>query len=156
MAAFISLPFTVWYLGISPPDFGTVRAFIMICFFLFGILVQRKGNWLNTLLMAVLIIVSCRPDSLLDLSFQLSVAAVLCIGLAVGGKGESKGASVLTYVRSSLFITLAANAGTALLISYYFHRISVISPLTNLIIIPAVGFVILSIRIPVFLFCPFF
>ncbi len=32
IAAIVSLPFMVWYLGISPPDFGTVRAFIMVCF----------------------------------------------------------------------------------------------------------------------------
>jgi hypothetical protein len=30
IAALVSLPFMVWYLGISPPDFGTVRAFIMV------------------------------------------------------------------------------------------------------------------------------
>ena len=31
IAALVSLPFIVWYLGISPPDFGTVRAFTMVC-----------------------------------------------------------------------------------------------------------------------------
>jgi len=143
IAAFVSLPFMVWYLGISPPDFGTVRAFIMVCFFLFGLLIQRRGFWLNSLLMAVFIIVICQPDSLTELSFQLSVAAVLCIGLAVGGKQGGKGTSLLSYVRSSLLITLAANAGTAPLIINYFHIFSIVSPLTNLIIIPAVGFVIL-------------
>jgi competence protein ComEC len=145
IAALVSLPFMVWYLGISPPDFGTVRAFIMVCFFLFGLLIQRSGFWLNNLLMAVFIIVVCQPDSLTDLSFQLSVAAVLCIGLAVGGKREGKGPSLASYVRSSLLITLAANAGTAPLIINYFHTFSIVSPVTNLIIIPAVGFVILPL-----------
>src|SRR5208283_4326158 len=116
IAALVSLPFMVWYLGISPPDFGTVRAFIMVCFFLFGLLIQRKGLWLNNLLMAVFIIVMCQPDSLTNLSFQLSVAAVLCIGLAVGGKQEDKGSPLMSYIRSSLLITIAANAGTAPLI----------------------------------------
>src|SRR5208337_4346212 len=143
IAAFFSLPFMVWYLGISPPDFGTVRAFIMVCFFLFGLLIQRRGFWLSNLLLAVFIIVVCQPDSLTALSFQLSVAAVLCIGLAVGGKPEGKGTSLASYIRSSLLITIAANAGTAPLIIYFFHNFSIVSPLTNLIIIPAVGFAIL-------------
>src|SRR5208337_1568408 len=89
--------------------------------------------------------VICQPDSLTELSFQLSVAAVLCIGLAVGGKQGGKGTSLLSYVRSSLLITLAANAGTAPLIINYFHVFSIVSPVTNLIIIPAVGFVILPL-----------
>src|SRR5208283_6114203 len=127
IAAFVSLPFMVWYLGISPPYFGTVRAFIMVCFFLFGLLIQRSGFWLNNLLMAVFIIVVCQPDSLSALSFQLSVAAVLCIGLAVGGKREGKEPSLASYVRSSLLITLAANAGTAPLIINYFHIFSIVS-----------------------------
>ncbi len=143
IAALVSLPFMVWYLGISPPDFGTIRAFIMVCFFLFGLLIQRRGFWLSNLLMAVFIIVICQPDSLTELSFQLSVAAVLCIGLAVGGKERGKGSSLVSYIRSSVAITLAASAGTAPLIIYFFHNFSIISPLTNLIIIPAVGFVIL-------------
>ncbi|MBF0559315.1 MAG: DNA internalization-related competence protein ComEC/Rec2 [Nitrospirae bacterium] len=145
IAAIISLPFMVWYLGISSPDFGTARAFIMVCFFLFGLLVQRRGLWLNSLMLAVFIIVIWRPDSLTELSFQMSVAAVLCIGHAVGGKQEQKGASIISYIRSSLLITLAASAGTAPLIIYYFHIFSVISPITNLIVIPAVGFVILPL-----------
>ena len=145
IAALVSLPFMVWYLGIPPPDFGTVRAFTMVCFFLFGLLIQRRGFWLNNLLMAVFIIVIYQPDSLINLSFQLSVAAVLCIGLAVGGKQEGKGISLASYIRSSLLITIAANAGTAPLIINYFHIFSLVSPVTNLIIIPAVGFVILPL-----------
>jgi competence protein ComEC len=104
--------------------------------------------------MAVFIIVICQPASVTDLSFQLSVAAVLCIGLAVGGKQPARDSnpaslfstlrsSLVSYMRSSIAITLAANAGTAPLIVYWFHKFSIVSPLTNLIIIPAVGFVIL-------------
>ena len=95
--------------------------------------------------MAVFIIVVCQPDSVTELSFQLSVAAVLCIGLAVGGKQEGKRPSLASYIRSSLLITIAANAGTALLIINCFHIFSIVSPVTNLIIIPAVGFVILPL-----------
>ncbi|HKN19731.1 MAG TPA: ComEC/Rec2 family competence protein, partial [Dissulfurispiraceae bacterium] len=145
IAALVSLPFMVWYLGISPPDFGTLRAFIMVCFFLFGLLIQRKGFWLNNLLTAVFIIVACQPDSLIALSFQLSVAAVLSIGLAAGGKREGNRHSLVSYIRSSLLVTVAANAGTAPLIINYFHTFSIVSPLTNLIIVPAVGFVILPL-----------
>lgn len=147
VAAVISFPFMVWYLGISPPDFGTVRAFIMACFFLFGLMVQRKGLWLNNLVLAVFIIAAYRPDSLVELSFQLSVAAVLCIGLAVGGRQDHEKSSVVSYMRTSLLITAAVSAGTAPLIIYYFHLFSLVSPLTNLVVIPVVGFVIMPLAL---------
>ncbi len=163
IAALVCLPFMICYLGISPPDFGTLRAFIMICFFLFGLLFQRKGFWLNSLMAAVFIIVLYQPDSLLNLSFQLSFLSVLCIGIAVGGKhvrdaNHENGpvvrsasafsrlrSSLMSYSRSSMLITLAANAGTAPLIINYFHMFSIISPMSNLIVIPVVGFIILPL-----------
>ncbi|MBF0505859.1 MAG: ComEC/Rec2 family competence protein [Nitrospirae bacterium] len=179
IAALVCLPLMIGYLGISPPDFGTFRAFIMICFFLFGLLLERKRFWLNSLTAAVFLIVLYRPDSLTDLSFQLSFVSVLCIGIVAGGeesrdKKNNSGdtllnsselskvspelfspelfpvfsrmrSSIVSYARSSVLITFAANAGTAPLIINSFHIFSIVSPLANLIVIPAVGFIILPL-----------
>ncbi len=163
IAALVCLPFMTGYLGISPPDFGTFRAFIMICFFLFGLLLERKRFWLNSLTAAVFLIVLYRPDSLTDLSFQLSFLSVLCIGMAAGSetardkkKGEAQDAvavpvfsrlksSIVSYARSSVLITFAATTGTAPLIINCFHIFSVVSPLANLIVIPVAGFIILPL-----------
>jgi len=176
VAAAICVPFVTCYLGISDMGFPAVRSFIMIIFFLFGLLVQRKGFWLNTLLLSAVIIVIIRPDSVLDLSFQLSFIAVLCIGLVTEQKPgsledlepgspearklgreealeqttsvlQSFRSSALPIFRSSLLISLAATAGTAPLVSYYFHYFSLVSPLTNLIITPVIGFVILPLSL---------
>lgn len=174
IAAAICVPFVICYLGISDMGFPAVRSFIMIIFFLLGLLLQRKGAWLNTLLFAAMIIVIIQPDSVLDLSFQLSFIAVLCIGL-VAQKSSSQQevvpqaevqqdsgeaaepqkvkAGVLMrycfaapeFLRSSMLISLAATIGTAPLVTYYFHYFSLVSPLTNLLITPLIGFVILPL-----------
>lgn len=171
IAAVASVPCIAGYLGISDMSFPAVRSFLMIALFLFGLIVQRKGFWLNTLLFAAASIVFVRPDSLLDLSFQLSFLAVLCIGMATErGAGKVKeappeenappsspagpfssllrrccalGAVLIAHARMSVLVSAAATLGTAPLVAYSFHYFSLVSPLTNLVITPLIGVLIL-------------
>jgi competence protein ComEC len=158
IAALLSVPVVTGYLGISDMSFPAVRSFIMILLFLFGLLVQRRGFWLNTIVFAATVILLMQPDALLDLSFQLSFIAVLCIGIATDASHSAEapetpklhvpvlrrlGASALNYIRSSVLLSLAATAGTAPLVAHYFHYFSLVSPLTNLVITPLIGFLIL-------------
>ncbi|MCE5312103.1 MAG: DNA internalization-related competence protein ComEC/Rec2 [Nitrospiraceae bacterium] len=165
IAAALSMPVMVFYLGLSDMSFPAVRSFIMISFFLAGLLAQRRGIWINTVLLAAVIILFFRPDSLLDLSFQLSFSAVFCIGLAADMlrkkedvqddeslQDASKGFNwIIQRIKKFLFstavISLAASAGTAPLVAYYFHYVSIISPLANLIVTPIAGFVVLPLAL---------
>ncbi|MBI5213428.1 MAG: DNA internalization-related competence protein ComEC/Rec2 [Nitrospirae bacterium] len=159
IAAILCVPFMIGYLGISGMSVPAIRAFIMINLFLFGLMIQRKGFWLNTLLFAAVIIILIQPNSILDLSFQLSFIAVLGIGIVSEYKrdgvverwsNDNKKSlfhrfisSLLHYSIAPLKISLAATIATAPLVAYYFHYFSVISPLTNLIFTPVIGFIIL-------------
>ena len=163
-AAVLSIPFMVGYLGISDASVPAIRSFIMIMLFLFGLLVQRKGFWLNTVLLAAAVIIVIQPDSLLELSFQLSFIAVLAIGTAaekrngepeMGRNGDPEkqhgllnlfsASPVLRFIVSSLRISIAAAVATGPLVAFYFHYFSIVSPFTNLIFTPAIGFVILPL-----------
>lgn len=85
-AALLTLPFMVFYLGISGASVPAARAFVMTGLFLAGLLAGRKGHWLNFLVTAALLITLWEPDVLTGLSFQLSFIAVLFIGAAVKGR----------------------------------------------------------------------
>ncbi len=166
IAAIVCIPIMAAYLGISDMSAPAVRSFIMITLFLIGLLVQRKGFWLNTVLFAATVILLIDPDSLADLSFQLSFIAVVCIGLIADmmrdkGKESADGgfrpgtggtlyriwAKVRLTVYGSLLISFAATIGTAPLVAYYFHYFSLVSPLTNLVITPIIGFLILPLSL---------
>ncbi|MBI4689293.1 MAG: ComEC/Rec2 family competence protein, partial [Nitrospirae bacterium] len=103
------------------------------------------------------------PDALRSLSFQLSFLAILFIGFSVGYM-EDKDAvtskdtedkrlflrfftSGLRIFRTSLLLTLAASVGTAPLVAYHFHYFSLISPLSNLLVTPLIGFVLLPLSL---------
>jgi competence protein ComEC len=176
VAAALSFPIITAYLGISTMEFPAVRSFIMITLFLFGLLIHRKGFWMNTLVFAAAIIVLIQPDAVIQLSCQLSFLAVLCIGFYVesdrqrtekknaenapartdgerdqktarkGAAGRLLSAGV-RYVFASSMISVSATLGTALLVAYSFNYFSVISPLSNLVVTPIIGFLILPLAL---------
>jgi competence protein ComEC len=143
-AALLCLPCMAVYLGISGAGPPAVRAFVMIGLFLAGLLLGRKGFWLNSLLFAAALLVLRKPEVLLSLSFQLSFLAVLFIGFSVesrdGDREEEK--RLLRFFRKTVMLTLSATAGTAVLAAYHFHYLSVVSPLSNLVIAPFMGFIL--------------
>ncbi len=169
LAAIICMPLMLLYLGISGGSLPAVRSCIMISLFLAGLLLGRKGFWLQTLLVAACSFVLWDPAVVFSLSFQLSFIAVVFIGFAVerrdAGEGErGKKRQPSAFIRDSLRLTLAATIGTAPLVAYHFHYLSLISPLTNLLIAPLVGFVVIPLALissfsyllaGVYLFAPF-
>ena len=153
-AALLCLPFMIAYLCLSGGSVPAVRSFIMISLFLFGLIIGRKGFWLNSLIFAAFVLTIWKPDVILNLSFQLSFLAVLFIGFSIGymeeeekNEDEKKSKKMLRYVRNALFLTLAASIGTAPLVAYHFHYFSLISPISNLIIAPFIGFILIPLSV---------
>jgi competence protein ComEC len=161
-ASLLSFPFMLAYFALSGGSIPAVRSFIMISLFLLGLLIGRKGLWLNALLFAACVLTLWDPKVILDLSFQLSFLAVLFIGFAVEtGEDESKQEDTLSeekksakvikkctrYLRKALLLTLSASIGTSSLVAYHFHYFSIISPLSNLLIAPFIGFILIPLSL---------
>jgi competence protein ComEC len=161
-AALLSFPFMLAYFGLSGGSIPAVRSFIMISLFLLGLLIGRKGLWLNSLLFAACILTLWDPKVILDLSFQLSFLAVLFIGFAVETRGDKTkheaesleekkvhppASKLERYLQNALFLTVSASVGTAPLVAYHFHYFSIISPLSNLLITPIIGFILIPLSI---------
>jgi competence protein ComEC len=165
-AALLCFPFMLAYLGLSGASTPAVRSFIMISLFLLGLLIGRKGFWLNSLLFAAFVIVAWQPKVIFNLSFQLSFLAVLFIGFSIGNRENNEKSEgelvesrfppymkkVFRYIENAVLLTLSASIGTAPLVAYHFHYFSVVSPLSNLFIAPLIGFLISLSVISSFLF----
>jgi competence protein ComEC len=161
-AALLCLPFVLAYLGLSGGNIPAVRSFIMVSLFLLGLLIGRKGLWLNSLFFAAFLLTIWDPTVILDLSFQLSFLAVLFIGFSIKNKEYEKkqekkpvAETVITsgikkvpiYIKNALLLSLSASIGTAPLVAYYFHYFSIISPVSNLFIVPIIGFILIPLSI---------
>ncbi len=146
----------VWFVG---PSASVVRAAVMGIISLMAVVLGRS-NWpIFTWLLAVGLMLLINFSWLTDLSFQLSAFATLGIILFGGSKSNSgsvaevvptyrrespqyHGVGLTKYFRSffrnfiadDLRVSLAAQAFTIPIIFLNFHRISLISPLPNILI----------------------
>ncbi|MEJ2037516.1 MAG: ComEC/Rec2 family competence protein, partial [Desulfosarcinaceae bacterium] len=130
--------------GLSP---STQRAMLMVAVCLAGWWVGRGHDWFNTLAVAAIILLVITPHALLNVSFQLSFAAVATILLGLNrnrsrispqrnqGLGKALPARLATFAR----VTLLATLGTLPLIMRYFNQISLVGPLANLFAVPLAG-----------------
>jgi len=137
------------FTGLSP---SVVRATVMIGFVFAQALFYRRNMALNALCVAALLILAVSPASLYAVGFQLSfitVAALLLPGLAFGNRWrevtESKTSkspqqqflrSSLSYIWGIVGTSLVAMLATIMLTAYYFHTISLLAFLSNLLILP--------------------
>ena len=156
ISALATIPPLVLYTFIAGARISTVRAAIMIVIYLISILLDRQRNLYNTLAVAALLILLVSPSSLYDVSFQLSFVAVLAILYLVPRFSEllpkphplllrkpSPYQTFLSHLKIFMFVSLAAMVGTWPLVAYYFNRISFVGLLSNLIIVPLAGAVVI-------------
>jgi competence protein ComEC len=168
-AAALTIPCIVLYAFIAGGGISVIRAAIMVITFLFSILLDRERNLLHTLALAAFLILLFSPPSLFDVSFQLSFLAVLSIlylvprFLQAFKQDEislllrtSWMKNISSYIRLSLLVTGVAILGTAPLVALHFNRFAPIGFLTNLFIVPWVGFLIVPLSLTASIFSFFF
>ncbi len=135
LSILLCFPFLFFYYLIIEPNHPSTRAFIMAVFFMLGVLTERKSLWIITVSVACLFILIIDPSSARELSFQLSFLATVAIGFVTdiykSFKNRIKN-KVLSYLALSLFISFSASFITAPLVVYWFHYVSLISPVANL------------------------
>ncbi len=128
---------------------AVVRAAIMSSMLVIGKLIRRKTYVPASLAFVALLMSLANPNILWDVSFQLSLFAVLGLTLFVEPLSKAfdqalyrifpraTAAPVSRFLAEPLIVTLAAQITTLPLIILYFGRLSLASVVVNLLIIPA-------------------
>lgn len=134
--------------GMSP---STQRAVVMVVVFLLTFLIEREQDLFNTIALAALLILILHPPTLFSISFQLSFAAVLAIAFGMWAFREPIASSLQTKNRMIRFagglflVTLFAVVGTAPLVMHYFNLFSLAGLFANLVVVPIMGSLVVSI-----------
>lgn len=129
----------------SPPS--VVRATIMAIVIILSLMTSRKYNSYNAIAFSALIILLINPDELFNPGFQLSFAAVISILIfhpilnnAIHQLNFKS--NLLKTLLLFASVSLAAQIGTLPFVLIYFHKLSIISLIANLIVIPLIGMII--------------
>ncbi|NOY52638.1 MAG: DNA internalization-related competence protein ComEC/Rec2 [Deltaproteobacteria bacterium] len=166
LASIGSLIFLVYYVILSGGRTATIRAAIMIGVFLLSRILERSRDLLHTLLIAAFVILLWSPASCFAVDFQLSFAAVTAMvlydrsrkeravpatkdegipddRLALKPAPEGRRAWKWIAKGGAVFaVTLLAFTATLPITAAVFHRVSPAGLVSNLLLVPLTGLVI--------------
>jgi len=137
-----ALPVVIFYLCLSGAQAATLRSVLMIAAVLLALYVKRELDPVNCIMLAAAAILFTAPETLFDLSFQLSFLAIW--GLVVlapplaAPLQRLKGA--VRWFALLLSASAAAILATLVPVAYYFQRVSIIGLLANLVVVPLMGY----------------
>ena len=153
-AAVIATLAAFGYLLISGSSFATVRSWVMISIMFLAVLLDRPAVALRNVAVSALVIMLVLPDSVFDVGFQMSYAAVVALVSAFEAirerrnerGGDARLGSVLTtllFFGGIVLTTLIASFAVAPFAAYHFHKSQQYAVLANLIAIPVCNIVVM-------------
>lgn len=127
--------------GFSP---SVTRSVVMFSFVAVGKYANRKTNIFHTLIVSMLFILLFEPSFIFDVGFQLSYCALFFIVwlqplLSSVWQPENW---LMKYFWDILTVSFAAQIGAFPLSIYYFHQFPGLFFLTNLLVLPLLGFIL--------------
>jgi competence protein ComEC len=151
------------YLLISGSAFPTVRSTIMISIMFLAVLLDRPALALRNVVLAAMVILVAFPESLLDVGFQMSFAAV--VALVSVYEAASKRAAWSLFARGAwakvifFFVgivvsTLVASTAVAPFAAYHFHKSQQYAVLANLIAMPICNLIVMPAALATLILMP--
>ena len=151
-AAAAALIGAVGYLLISGSSFATVRSTIMISIMFLAVLLDRPALALRNVVLAAILILVLFPESLLNVGFQMSFAAVVALVCVYEAFSKRNGWSLLPqgpwaklvfFFVGIVLSTLVASAAVAPFAAYHFQKSQQYAVLANLIAVPICNLIVM-------------
>lgn len=152
-AAVAALAAAFAYLAISGSSVATIRSWLMTSIMLMAVLLDRPALALRNVALAALVILAAAPESLNDVGFQMSFAAVIAL-IALyevahprltrdAAEPAALGRSIWLFFAGIALSTLAASLAVAPFGAYHFHKSQQYAILANLMAIPVCNLVVM-------------
>lgn len=138
----------VLYVLLVGADAVVVRAGLMGILVVWAAYLGRQSTAVISLFVAGFLMTLANPLTLWDVGFQLSFVATLSLIIFATPMSQrfeaalrprlpaGSASTLIGFLNDALIVTLAATILTLPLIAYYFGRVSIVSPLTNLLVLP--------------------
>jgi ComEC/Rec2-related protein len=162
-AAMVVIPLLLFYAAVTGLHISSIRAAVMASIMIGGFFFERRPFLLNSLAAAAFVLLYCNTNELFSTGFQLSFAVVGAIVLLADPicafwqrwwsadpflprsllRGPHRWLhSGYEWLCQGASVSLAAWAGSLPLILWYFHLVTPISLLANLVVVPIAFFVL--------------
>ncbi|WP_136799186.1 DNA internalization-related competence protein ComEC/Rec2 [Desulfosediminicola ganghwensis] len=151
IAGLLCLPILVGYALLAGLNTPVLRACIVSCVVIFAFCTDRPKTFSSLISVAVLLLLATNPQSLFTVSFQLTFAAFISILMVMPilkryARSETSSETRLRRIVSrslqwtfaGITASTAAVLGTAPILTFHFHRLPLLGPISNLIIEPLI------------------
>jgi len=165
-AAGIALLGAAFYLALSGASVATQRAFIMISIMFIAIMLDRPALTLRNVAIAATLILLAFPESITNVSFQMSFAAVIALVAVYEESSRRTGHSYPTsawgrawsggsrYLFAIGLTTLVAGIAIAPFAAFHFHKLAQYSLIANLAAMPIFGMIVMPMALATLLVLP--
>jgi competence protein ComEC len=150
VASVLSLPACGFYTLLTGEAVATVRSALMASMLLGAAVVNRPVSLSASIAAAAIVLLVQSPLAILDVSFQLSFASVIGLGLfarwllpQLPTPTVGRSNRVLAWLLRSLSASFAASLVTAPLVAHHFGEVIPVAPIGNLVLVPVVELVVL-------------
>lgn len=143
-SSYFIILFIILYIFISGCSPSVIRAGIMAISTIIASIINRKSNSINNLSFSALFILVLNPLALINLGFVLSFVGTIGI-ISMNQKISNYILGIIKSKKISdiLGVTLSAQISLLPIMVYYFHTISFSSLITNFLIVPIWGIVMI-------------
>ncbi|NLK68538.1 MAG: DNA internalization-related competence protein ComEC/Rec2 [Clostridiaceae bacterium] len=139
-SSIIAIPFIFLYVLVTGMESSVLRASVMAVLILIGRTLDRKADIINSLGIAVVVILFVNPFMFFDVGFLLSVGATAGIGILYKRVRKAIPNKLPKFVGDTVAATISAQAGVLPLLIISFNKVSLVSLLSNLLVVPVTGF----------------
>jgi competence protein ComEC len=150
IAAGLSVPAVVLYMLLTGEALATLRSAFMSLVLLGALLVNRPFSLSASVALAALLLLVRSPLAITDVSFQLSFASVLALGIFARGLADTGAKRANGRIRRgwvwlcrSLSASFAASLITAPFVAHHFGEVTPAAPIGNLVLVPLVELAVL-------------
>lgn len=170
------------YLILSGASPATQRAFIMTVLVFLAIIFDRPAITLRTLALAALVILILSPENLVNISFQMSFAALIALvafyeyvrntqrkrnarrtfgpdpaqnSTSPDFRHRNFHSKLIIYTAGLAATTIVAELATGLIAGYHFNHFGIYGLIANLLAMPVITFVVMPCIVATYLLIPF-
>ena len=144
ITSLLTIPFIIIFYFWSGSSISCERATIMVVMFLLARIFSHTQFALNTLGIAGFLILLIDPLSIYDIGFILSMTAVFSLMLM---PQIFKKSWISSLIFTPMWVSFIISILVSPILAYYFGRISLIAPLTNLFSVPLATLIIVPLSI---------
>lgn len=157
-----------FYLAISGGAIATQRAWLMITLMFIAVMLDRPALSMRNVVLAAILVLLWRPESLIGAGFQMSFAAVVALiafyesdmvrRWTTGPRGYGLAdwpRLAAAYTLGIALTSIVAGAATGAIAAFHFNRIAIYGLAGNIAAMPVVGIVVMPMALAALLLMPF-